>query len=71
MEHRRETVAAGCVGAADNSQCYHRDNHSSIPDGTGFLNRAGDTLESAVLLSGVHKNGEDSLTLTTSRRRVV
>lgn len=70
MEFRRETAVAGCIGAEDNSQCYRRDKCSCIPDGAGFLNRAKDTLESAVLLSGVHKDNKDIPTLTTSRRVV-
>jgi len=54
MEFRRGTTAAGCAGAEDNSQGRYHDKHTRLPDGTGFLNRAGDTLESAVLCSKVY-----------------
>lgn len=76
IEFRRET---GCVGAGDNCKGYHgfffseryrRDKCSCIPDGAGFLNRVRDTLESAVLLSGVREGNKATPTLTTSRRVV-
>lgn len=71
MELRREMAAAGCAGAEDNSQSHFHDKHTSLPDGTGFLNRVGDTLESAVLFKGVHRTIRNSPTLTTSWRRLV
>ena len=71
MEFRREMAAAGCAGAEDNSQSHFHDKHTSLPDGTGFLNRVGETLEPVVLFKGVHRTIWNSLTLTTSRRRAV
>ena len=55
MEFRREMAATGCAGAEDNSQSHFHDKHTSLPDGTGFLNRVGDTLEPALLFKGAHK----------------
>ncbi len=70
MEFRCEMVAVGCVGAEDNSQGHLHAKHTCLPDGTGFLNRVGDTLEPEVLFKGVHGIIRNSPTLTTSWRRV-
>jgi hypothetical protein len=67
MEFRREMAA----GAEDNSQGRYHDKQTCLPGGTGFLNRVGGTLESAVLFKSVHKDNKDSPTLTTSWSRAI